>query len=102
MIKHTKVVGGLFVGRPSSVKCSWRENLLIILATTLVLVSLATKSTDAARCTFFEGTPNECKAFFKTGGTHSNYYFYLPDGYNKSYVEVRWVFLSIVFVVAVS
>jgi len=54
----------------------------------VLLVLLYASSGLAARCTFFDGTPNECKAFFKPG----YYSYYVPDGYNVTYIEVSSMF----------
>jgi len=46
----------------------------------------STTTTNAARCSSFEGVPNECDPFF--GSSNVQYNYYIPDGYNVSFIEV--------------
>jgi len=56
----------------------------------LVIVTQASTCFALGRCSLFDGKPNECKAFFEVG----HYSYYIPDGYNISYVEVIVFFIG--------
>eukprot|EP01102_Stenamoeba_stenopodia_P022541 TRINITY_DN943_c0_g1_i1.p1 TRINITY_DN943_c0_g1~~TRINITY_DN943_c0_g1_i1.p1 ORF type:complete len:565 (+),score=99.12 TRINITY_DN943_c0_g1_i1:130-1824(+) len=47
------------------------------------LIAVVVAEGEEGRCATFEGQPNECRAFFKSG----SYKFFIPHGYNRSYIE---------------